>query len=437
MVCLLLLSVIVLDLYANCMQINSICIQTIQMEKINTTILLDKRREKLNGLYPVKLRVTFERKQKYYPTDFDFTEAKYKKVMFGERSTEKEKEARKLILAFETKASEAIKSLKVFTWLNFENKYFENRAAKEIVSLAFEDYAMKLRSEGRIGTAVSYECAKNSIMKFSPKLRFADVTKEKLKEYEKWMLDNGKGVTTIGIYLRSLRTLFNKVISEGSLIKEYYPFGKSKYEIPTSRNIKKAITLKEISLIYYYKAEKGTTNEMAKDYWLFMYLCNGINVKDMCLLKYENIKGDVLEFERAKTKNTKKIDILPIRVPLSVDAKAIIEKWGNTKNDNSFIFPVLTGKETPERERQLIQQLTQVVNCHMKGIAAKLGIESKLTTYVARHSFASVLKDNKVSIEFISEALGHGNIKTTQSYLAGFADKTKIKAAKALTAFKK
>lgn len=104
-------------------------------------------------------------------------------------------------------------------------------------------------------------------------------------------------------------------IAEGLLTKKLYPFGKKKYEIPTGTNIKKALTLSDISLIYYYKPSPASYAEMSKDFWIFMYLCNGLNVKDMCLLKYVNIQGEVLEFERAKTARTER-KVEAIRVAL-------------------------------------------------------------------------------------------------------------------------
>jgi integrase len=249
------------------------------------------------------------------------------------------------------------------------------------------------------------------------------------------MLDNGNSITTIGIYLRSLRTLFNNAIADGLLTKEYYPFGKKRYEIPTGNNIKKALSLKDIGAIFHYKAKAGSMADRAKDYWIFMYLCNGINVKDMSLLKYENIKGDIIEFIRAKTARTKR-KVEPIRVNLTDELKAIISKWGNKKADgNTFIFPILENGLTPERERQLIQQMTHVINSYMKDIAGTLEIDKDVTTYFARHSFATVLQRSGASVSFISEALGHSSPKTTQSYLAGFEDESKKETLKALTAF--
>lgn len=403
--------------------------------KATTSIFIDKYHPKAGGLCAVTVRVTFERKKKYYPTPVSITASDFQKIQ-GTKPREPYKAIALQLQAFEKKAADIIEALPVFTWKAFEKHYLTNRGAKDTINLAFADYAKDLRDNDRIGTAVSYECAQSSLNKFSPGARFADVTADFLRKYEKWMLNAGNSITTVGIYLRSLRTLFNNAIGEGMLSKELYPFGKKKYEIPTGNNTKKALTLKDIAAIYFYKPQAGTTADMAKDYWLFMYLCNGINVKDMCLLKYENIKGEVLEFQRAKTARTKR-KVEPIRVSLGDDAKDIIKKWGNTRTDGStYIFRVLTKGITAVRERQLIQQFTGVINDHMKAITGILGIDTDCTTYAARHSFATILQRSGASTEFICEALGHTNVKTTQNYLAGFEDESKKETVKALTAFK-
>ena len=185
----------------------------------------------------------------------------------------------------------------------------------------------------------------------------------------------------------------------------------------------------EIELIFNYAATKGSVKDMAKDFWIFIYFTNGLNVKDLCLLKYENIKDGTIEFIRAKTKRQKKEK--RIQAALQPETIAIIKKWGNAKKDG-FVFPILDGRETPTRERQLIQQLTHVINDNMKAIAAELKITNPVGTYVARHSFATVLKRSGASMEMISEMLGHSSLNTTKSYLASFETEAKIKAASAL-----
>jgi len=400
-----------------------------------TSLFINSHSPNSNGKCSVSVRVTFDRKKKYYPTGLTLTVADFEKTQ-GEKPRKEFKELALKLHSFEKKAVDIIKDLPVFTWKTFEKHYLTNRGAKDSISLAFEDYAKDLRKNGRIGTAVTYECAQRSLNKFSEGTKFADVAPDFLHKYEKWMLDNENSVTTVSMYLRSLRSLFNNAIADGMITKDLYPFGKRKYEIPTGNNVKKALTLNDIAAIYYHKPEPQSNADMAKDYWFFMYLCNGINMKDLCLLKYENIKGDVLEFERSKTARTKR-KVEPIRVALVEDAKVIIKKWGNKPKDKGiYIFPVLEKGLTAERERQLIQQRTQVVNCHMKSIAASLGITNDVTTYAARHSFATILQRSGANIAFISEALGHSNIRTTQNYLAGFEDETKKETVKALTAFK-
>lgn len=405
-------------------------------DRATTAVFIDKYHPQKDGTCAVTLKVTYQRKKRYYPTPFKLSPQDFDRVM-SERPRNEFKEIRLKLNYLENKASDIIKSLPHFTWEGFNKQFLQNKNNIHNLGYVFDEYIQSLRSEGRVGTAVTYECARSSLLKFSPKATFSDVTPSFLNKYEKWMLDAGNSVTTVGIYLRSLRTLFNNAISEGLFSKDLYPFGKRKYEIPTGNNIKKALTLQDISRIYHYEAKFGSSRDMARDYWMFMYFCNGINVKDLCLLKYKNIQGDVISFERAKTARTKR-KVEPIRVALLDETRAIIQKWGNTRiNDETFIFQAMEKGVSPERQQQLIKQLTHVINDNMKVIAKAVGIDGDLTTYYARHSFATVLKRSGASTEFISEALGHSNIKTTQSYLASFEDEQKKEMAKALTAFKK
>jgi site-specific recombinase XerD len=173
---------------------------------------------------------------------------------------------------------------------------------------------------------------------------------------------------------------------------------------------------------------------MSRDYWFFIYLTNGLNVKDLCLLKYKDIDGTTLKFIRAKTIRQKKEKV--IYATLRDESLNIIEKWGNKKKSNeTYVFPILNGKETLERQRQLIQQLTHTINDNIKSIAEDLEIKKTVTTYSARHSFATVLKRSGASMEVISEMLGHSNLKTTRLYLDSFEKETLEKATNALTNF--
>jgi integrase len=152
-------------------------------------------------------------------------------------------------------------------------------------------------------------------------------------------------------------------------------------------------------------------------------------------LKRKNIDANILKYERAKTKRNKK-DSEKIVVSLKPEALAIIKNWGVPSiNPETYVFPHLEKGMTAENERKAIQQLTKTINKYMKRIAKKLEINKEVTTYFARHSFATVLRNSGVSMEFISEALGHSDMKTTKSYLAGFEVEKIHETTNALTNF--
>lgn len=398
---------------------------------VNPTI--DRTHPRKDGTCSIYIRVTFQRKKREYPTGITMKPAEYDRIMKAQRRKSADMMQYNRIMTFFTKAASIIEGLTVFTFTQFENLYLTNTEAADSIKAGFKRHIEELKHQKRIGSAVSYETALNSIEGFKSGLKYADITVTFLKRYEAAMLEAGKTKATIGIYLRSLRTIMNRA----DIDRKLYPFGtgKNKYSIPIGRNIKKALTLDEISKIYNYEAEAGTTKAMAKDYWVFIYLCNGLNVKDLCLLKWKNIEGDILRYERAKTSRSKK-DAEMIVVSLKPEAKAILSRWGlPSVNSDTYVFPHLNKSMTAEREREIYQQLTKTINKYMKLIAAELGIKKEVTTYFARHSFATVLRNSGASMEFISSALGHSDMKTTKNYLAGFEQETIHKTTDALTAF--
>ncbi len=406
------------------------------MKTAKASIYLDANRPKKSGKCSVKIKVTYNRKRKYYSTGIDLTTDDFEQIFFGKRKTPKQKEIKTKVEYFENKADDVINVLSVFSFDAFEEKYLDQRNTADSVSFAFDKYISNLKLENRIGTAVSYECAKNSLKSFNENLTFAEVTPTFLKKYENWMTKNGKSVSTVGIYLRSLRAVYNLQ----SIDKSVYPFGvgKGKYTIPTSKNTKKALTIQEIGKIYNYKAEANSTKEMAKDYWMFLYLSNGMNVKDFCLLKWENITNNMLNYTRAKTERSQK-ESKKISVALKPESLEVIRKWGQPSlNKDAYIFPHLSHKMDAEQKRATYQNLTKIINKYVKQIAKEVGINKEVTTYFARHSFATVLKRSGAKIELISELLGHSNVGVTESYLDSFEKEQIQKETDVLTTgFKK
>lgn len=397
--------------------------------KASVKIVLDTRYKKQNSdTYPARLRVTHNRKQKYFPTQYEFTQKEWDKMTGNRPDNLKDKLFE--LQDIEKKARKIISKMPVFDFEIFGNKY-KGHSETSTLKGAFNNYIAELKENGQPGTASNYECALNSLSGFKPGMLLTDVTIEFLKKYETYMED--KSPTTISMYLRALRTIINKAIAQGDFPQEAYPFGRYKFQPPQSHGNKRSIPLDVIGKIYNYEGEY----EKAKDFWLFSYFGNGINMKDLSRLKYSNIntERDTIVYQRAKTIRTKRngdsieIDYIP-------DMKEIVKKYGTGGSGDDYIFPILHKGVTPVRERQLVQQFTAVINDHLKKIALELNIKP-FTTYAARHAFATVQRDAGISVAAMSKMLGHGDTKTTEAYLNSLDVKTIKMASKNLTAFKK
>jgi len=120
---------------------------------------------------------------------------------------------------------------------------------------------------------------------------------------------------------------------------------------------------------------------------------------------------------------------------ITPEMQSIMDKWGNPdKSPNAYIFNFLIGNETPMQIKTRIRDVVSNCNRHLRKIGKVIGIEG-LSTYVARHSYATVLKRSGANISYISESLGHNDLKTTENYLASFEKEERIKNAALLTNF--
>lgn len=440
-----------------------------------TSIILDTRRIKRNGKFPLKLRVTNQRITKDYLTIFELSESDYKRLSGHKVSADLQK-VRQTINEIVFSANSLINELEVFDFLKFKleyidlnKKYFkinhwkpsaveqkivvdgfdytpflkrftifnEDHSKPKTISITFLSYIKKLLEQGRVGSAINYQRTYRSIKAFKGNVLFSEITVSFLYQYENWMLSRGATKTTVGIVLRPLRSIFNEAIEDGMFKREScYPFGRKKYQIPTSRNLKKALTQDELKKVFFYKSDDERLMT-GKSYWLFCYLANGMNVKDMIFLRWKNIQGEYLIFERSKTDNSNRVNPKPITVYLTEDLLEIIQTHGNVNRlPHDFIFPLMQAGLNSLEQFDLLNHIRRLINDAMAEIAHELKIEKKITTIVTRHSFSTQLKRSGVSTEYIQEALGHSNIKTTENYLDSFPMELKKEFASRLTSFK-
>lgn len=422
------------------------------MEKeFQFSLYLDTRRAKKDGTYPVKLQLYIPnpKKQKYYPTVFSFTKEDFEKYYLKsyERTPKGVDEIKQKLNAVITHTKQTAEEIQPFEIERFEKRLFVKKAMLERVSFYYSTTIEEFKKQGRINTASNYELSLKSFEKYLEhlnktkagkqtsieKLTFLDIDKKWLEGYEKFMLKEGKSISTVGIYLRPLRAIFNKAKEEKIVHESFYPFGATKYKIPSTKNNKRALSQAELKSLFNAEPLRPQ-QEKAKDFWFFSYSSNGMNVKDIALLKYEDIKANYFEFLRAKTQFTSKEKLVKIKVYLNDFNKSIIEKYGNEKKPENYVFGIISPTDSPETQRAKIQNFTRFINQNIKALC-KANELPEISTYWARHSFATLGMRKGASMEFMQESLGHKDMKTTQNYFSGFDDETKQEFASKLMDF--
>jgi len=409
-------------------------------KKAKVSLYLDTRRSLDDGTYPIKLRVYYGR-AKLFDTNRSLSQEDFSKSYEAQKPRGTYLELKIELAAIEAKANEVIDDLKVFTFEKFEKLIFATKRSLTNVIDRYQNYIETLEEAGQDGTASSYACSINSLKSFynegrkkpADTILFEVFTPDFLTRYENWFIKDGKSKTSVGIYLRPLRKIFNEAIEEKIIDRELYPF--KKYKIPTGKNIKKAIESDGLKSLYNLDLKGNTYQEKARAFWFFSYQCNGMNIRDISELKIKDFHGSYFSFLRHKTKNTTKEDPKPIVVPITKYVQEVINQYGTLKgHPNDYVFPVLTKGMTSKEKHRANQNFVRFINQHMKKIAADHDLKIKTGTMEARHSFTTQVT-RKQGLEFAQEALGHTTFKATQNYWAGFQSETKKEMADMLMSF--
>lgn len=399
---------------------------------ITVAPIIDTSHPKKNGKCPVKIRVTYRRDRRYYPTGKDLTLDEWEgltttKVRALVAVRKDIKSSYQIVRGVvEELARDGIFS---FDSLNKRLK----RSGVDTLNRAFAAKIAELKEQDRIGSMLVYNVVIQGLERFAgDRIALESITVDWVRRYERFLLGEGKSRTTIGIHMRHLRAILNDACRCDAIKPAQYPFGRGKYEIQAGEGRKLALTLEQIGQIARYEDGNEATAKY-RDYWLFLYLCNGINVADFVKLRYRDIVDGEICFVRQKTERTTKTR-KEIRVAVVPQMQAIIDRWGNTPAPNNFIFPILDGSEDAVQSHAKTIAATGLINKRMRMIGEQLEI-GNISTYTARHSFATVLKRAGANIAYISESLGHQDLKTTENYLASFEREEREKNAALLTNF--
>ena len=287
----------------------------------------------------------------------------------------------------------------------------------------FNEYIEHLRQEKRTGYMKSVLQVYNSLVKYNGHLNiyFDEIDFRWLREYEIWLKGEGLAVNTIGIRFRTLRAIYNYALTNDWVKAENYPFKKYKVSKLSEETIKRALSKKDINKIIKYPCSSGYTR-LAIDIFAFTYYVGGINFVDIANLTHSNIINGNIVYKRQKTGKL-------IRVPLPQQALELINKY----RSSTYLFPIYNESHKSEQAKaNRLHKVITKVNNHLKQIGEELNLPITLTTYVARHSQATVMKKAGVPTALISQIMGHSSERVTQIYLDSFGNDQMDEAMKNL-----
>lgn len=391
------------------------------MTNATIKIVLDSK-PMSNGYHTIYLRIIKDRKKKNLSLGLKCLKEHFE----NEQLTKKHKGYKvenELLTNFKSRANQILRDYQLnnlnYTLEDFEIKFRGKGNTEKDMNVIdfFNEIIDEMTRAGNISNAKAYQSTRDSIIKFKgKKIKFKDISTTFLEKYEVFLRENSNQNGGISFKMRGFKALFNKARNRQIIPKTPYPFEDYKISKLKSNISKRALTIEEFKKIRDADLSNHQYLIDAYNYFMFSIYTRGMNFKDMMILKWSNIQNNRILYTRSKTKGKFNIEIIE-------STAKILSYYKNQNRPTQFVFPILLNENlTPEQIHYRKQKVLKTYNSRLKEIAQLVGIDAKLTSYVARHSFATILKMKGTSIEKISEMMGHADVSVTMNYLKEFSN---------------
>lgn len=301
---------------------------------------------------------------------------------------------------------------------SFEARYRKPKAAEDV--LAFMDGVVSdLERAGKVGNAATYRNTARILRRFTggKPLPFAELTAVRLEKLEHHLRAEGCTGGGISVYMRTLRAVVGKAMKAGLMDRDHYPFetgtqaGYSLTDLKSERN-PRALTDADMDKLKRFPFADHPNLSQSVRLFLFSYYARGINFADIARLKRTDVYDGRIFYRRSKTGD-------PFSMPVSAALADILALFD--RSESPYLFPILNEEHaTGKQQWYRIQKCLKRLNLELKEAAEVVGITVPLTSYVARHTFATTLKRKGVDVAVISESMGHESVNTTRAYLKRF-----------------
>ena len=244
------------------------------------------------------------------------------------------------------------------------------------------------------GTILSYTTTKNKITAFDKDCTFETIDRKWLSSFEKWMAEGGMKINAYAIHLRNIRAVFNYAIDEEKT--NLYPF--RKFKIKKEETRKRCLTLEQLQLLSSYNCDKY--QERYRDMFMLIFYLIGINIGNLLCLKEENLVNGRIEYHRNKTNKLYSIKVEP-------EAMNIINKYRGKNYLLNIMDEYSNYKNFIKRMNTSLKQIGETTRHGLGGKKERKTIFPELSSYWARHTWATIAADLDIPKETISAALGH------------------------------
>ena len=378
-------------------------------------VLHDRQRD--DGTHPVYLRLRLPGKYRYFPLNLYCLPSQWDEAAHRFRkSYHDHREANALLLSYEKRAADYLRGIAhdnaLFSLEQFEAAVFGSHVAalSQNIAQTCLEISATIARDGGLGNSVLYRTAGNLISAYAPNAALSDLSAEWLHKFERYLRkERGNSDGGASATLRTLRAVCNRVRRLPGVPADWQPF--AAYRI---KKVERSGGLRALSLDDVRKLEQAEVSKeserLARDLFLLSFYLRGMNLADLARLTSKNIVAGRIEYVRQKTGKAYSIAI-------SEPVAAILARYAG----GPYLLPILRPDMTEKQKRVRIGHLTRSLNIGIRSVAASCGIDTtNLIFYSARHTYATALKLRGASVEVISEALGHSDLKTTEGYLARF-----------------
>lgn len=301
------------------------------------------------------------------------------------------------------------RSTESFTVEDVLAQYIHKNVRQQFYLLRYIDTQIdRKKTLKKEGTAAAYRSTRLSLAKFlnGSDIRMSAIDLRFIRQYEDFLYNSGVTGNTVSYYLRNLRTLYNQAVTDGYHPHGEYPFAKA--QTRPAKTVKRALTRKDLQALANLGLEEMPELKFARDLYLFSFYAQGMAFVDIVLLKKSDIYNGVLTYSRHKSKQL-------IRIAVTPQMQELMDKY---ETEGEYVFPIISEKSLSEYKQYRLS--LGRINRYLKKIAVMIDIAVPLTTYTARHTWATLARDYGAPVSVISAGLGHTSEEMTRIYLKEF-----------------